>query len=123
MDDIKTTDRNVYIQNKNTPGTAIIDISAQCAEEMRKLRCTTFQSKPTTTSETENIIKTLKPKNSCRYDEISNKLLKISTPFISSPLNYICNKVTTKGVFPDRLKYSVIKPLHKKGNKKDVKQL
>jgi len=65
---------------------------------MIKLRCTTFQSKPTTTSEIENIIKTLKPKNSYGYDEISNKLLKISVPFISSPLNYICNKVITKGV-------------------------
>jgi len=67
---------------------------------MKKLRCTTFQSKPTTTFEIENIIKTLKPKNSYGYDEISIKLLKISAPFISSPLHYICNKVITKGVFP-----------------------
>ena len=86
---------------KNPPDTANIDISAQYAEEMRKLRCTTFQSKPTTTSEIENIIKTLKPKNSYGYDEISTKLLKISAPFISLPLNYICNKVITKGIFPD----------------------
>jgi Notch-like protein len=46
--------------------------------------------------------------------------LKITAPFVSSPLSYICNKVITKGIFPDRLKYSVIKPLYKKGNKKDV---
>ena len=51
IEDIKTTDRNAYIQNKNTPDTAIIDISSQFVKEMRKLRCTTFQSKPTTTSE------------------------------------------------------------------------
>ena len=50
---------------------------------MRKLRCTTFQSKPTATSEIENIIKTLKPKNSYGYDEISTKLLTITAPFIS----------------------------------------
>jgi len=37
---------------------------------------TTFQSKPTTTTEIENIIKTLKPKNAYGYDEISTKLLK-----------------------------------------------
>jgi len=84
-ENIETTDRNVYLQNKNTPDTAIIDIPAQYAEEMRKLRCTTFQSKPTT-SEIENIMKTLKPKNSYGYDEISTKLLKI-TAFISSPIN------------------------------------
>ena len=87
---------------------------------MRKLRCTTFQSKPTITSEIENIIKTLKPNNSYRYDKISTKLLKITANFTSSPLNYICIKVITEGVFPDRLKYSIIMPLYKKRNKRDV---
>jgi len=61
---IKSTDGNAYIQNKNTPSTAIIDTSSQYVKEMRKLRYTTFQSKPTTTSKIENIIQTLKPKNS-----------------------------------------------------------
>jgi len=60
---------------------------------MRKLRCTTFQSKPTTTSEIENIIKTLKPKNLYGYSEISTKLQKITAPSISSPHSYVCNKV------------------------------
>jgi hypothetical protein len=78
---------------------------------MDQLRYATFQSKPTTTTEIEHILKTLKPKNSYGYDEISTKLLKITAPIVSSPLNYICNKVLTKGIFPDRLKYSTIKPL------------
>lgn len=30
------------------------------------------------------------------------------------------NEALTKGVFPNRLKFSIIKPLYKKGNKKDV---
>jgi hypothetical protein len=51
-----------------------------------------------------------KSKDSHGYDEISTKLLKISSPLISSPPNYICNKVLTKGIFPDRLKFSTIKP-------------
>jgi hypothetical protein len=114
-ENIKTKDRNTYIQNKNTPDTTNGDTSSQYVKEVKKLRCTTFQSKPTTTTEIENIIKTLKPKNSYGYDEISStKLLKITAPFISSPRNYICNKVITKGIFPYRLKYSIIKPLHKK---------
>jgi len=41
------------------------------------------------------------------------KILKISCPFVSSPINYICNKMLFWGVFPDRLKYATIKPLHK----------
>jgi hypothetical protein len=40
---------------------------------VKKLRYTTFKSKPTTTTEIENIIKTLKPKNPYGYDEISTK--------------------------------------------------
>jgi hypothetical protein len=79
---------------------------------MKQLRYATFQSIPTTTTEIEHIIKTLKPKNSYGYDEISTKLLKITAPVISPSLNYICNKVLTKDIFPDRLKYSIIKPLY-----------
>jgi len=37
------------------------------------------------------------------YDEVSMKILKISIPFIISPLNYICNKVISTGIFPSHL--------------------
>ena len=53
----------------------------------------------------------------CGYDEISMKILKISAPFISSPLCHIINISFNSGVFPARLKYSIITPLHKKGDK------
>ena len=69
------------------------------------------------TKETEEIIKFLKPKNSSGYDGITTKLIKISTSFISSPLTYICNKSLSSGIFPDRMKYAVVKPLFKKGEK------
>jgi len=55
----------------------------------------------------------VKAKNSYGYDEISTKILKINSPFISSPINYICNKMLFWGAFPDRLKYAIIKPLQK----------
>jgi hypothetical protein len=71
------------------------------------------------TKEVENI-KSLKPKNSSGYDGISTKLLKISSPFISSPLTHICNKSFSSGIFPDRLKYAVVKPLFKKGDKFNI---
>ena len=47
-------------------------------------------------------------------------MLKISAPFISSPLSYICNKSILSGTFPTWLKYAVVKPLLKKGDRKDV---
>jgi hypothetical protein len=68
----------------------------------------------TTTKEFERIIKSLKAKNSYGYDKISTKILQISGPFISIPINYmICNEMLFWGVHPDRLKYTEIKPLHK----------
>jgi len=72
------------------------------------------------TKEIENIIKSLKPKNSSGYDGISTKLIKICSPFISSPLAHICNKSLNSGIFPDRLKYAVVKPLLKKGDKSKI---
>jgi len=47
----------------------------------------------TTMEKIEQIIKSLKMKNPYSYDEISIKTLKISSPSISPPLKYICNKI------------------------------
>jgi hypothetical protein len=69
------------------------------------------------TKEITSINKALKTKNSHGFDEISMKLLKISATYICSPLTYICNKSTLSGTFPDRMKFSVMKPMFKKGNK------
>jgi len=79
-----------------------------------------MEYKCTTTKEIEQIIISLKTKNSYGYDEISTKILKISCPFISSPINYICNKMLFWGIFPDRLKYAIIKPIHKSDNTYEI---
>jgi len=76
--------------------------------------------KNTTTYEINKIINSLKSKTSHGYDEISDKILKASTPFILSPLTYIFNKVLSSGTFPDRLKYSEVQPLFKKGEKTEI---
>ena len=44
--------------------------------------------KNTTTYEINKIINSLKSKTSYGYDEISDKILKVSAPFILSPLTY-----------------------------------
>jgi len=71
------------------------------------------------TNEIISIIKSLKTKNSFGYDEIRPKILKMSANYISSPLTYICNTAISTGVFPDRLKYSIVNPIFKKGNNSD----
>jgi hypothetical protein len=46
----------------------------------------------TSTKEIERIIKSIRVKNLHGYDGITTKILKVSAPYISSPLSYICNK-------------------------------
>lgn len=81
---------------------------------------TNITLKNVTTHEVEKIIKDLNNKSSSGYDEITVKILKVSSPFIISPLTYICNRMLANGTFPDRLKYSEIKPIYKKGNKTHI---
>jgi len=68
----------------------------------------------------KKIIKSLRTKNACGYDEISNHIIKLTAPFIISPLTYISNAFLSNGVFLDRVKYAVVKPIFKKGNKHKI---
>ena len=74
----------------------------------------------TNTYEIEKIIKSLKTKDSSGYEEITTRILKLSAPYISSPFTYICNKILSDGIYPDRLKYAVVKPIYKKGDEQDI---
>jgi len=67
--------------------------------------------------EIDKIVKSLKTKNSYEYDGIPITILKLSAPFIISPLTYNCNKFLFSDVFPERLKYAIIRPVYKKGDK------
>jgi hypothetical protein len=47
-------------------------------------------------------------------------ILKISPPVISSSQNYIYNKSISTGIALQHLKYSILKPLFKIGNKSNI---
>jgi hypothetical protein len=47
------------------------------------------------------------------------KILKITTPYIISPLTYIINKTLATGIYPLRLKYAEIHPIFKEGDRTD----
>ena len=84
---------------------------------------TNIKLKNTTTGEIEKIIKELKSKSSCGCDEITTTILKISSPFIVSPLKYTCKRMLSTATFPDRLKYSEIKPIYIKRGQNSNHQL
>jgi len=47
-------------------------------------------SMPLLMYEIEKIIKSLRTKNTCGYNEISNHIIKLTAPFIIAPLTYSC---------------------------------
>ena len=81
---------------------------------------TRINSQYTPTDEIGKIIKSLSTKNTTGFDEISNRTIKISAHFIISLLTYLCNAIHCSGVFPDRSKYAIVKPIFKKGNNQEM---
>jgi hypothetical protein len=75
---------------------------------------------PVTEGEFQSIIRYIKAKDSSGYDGISTRLLNMCNSLISKPLSYICNKSILSGVFPDRLKHAIVKPLYKNGDRSSI---
>ncbi|KAJ8876052.1 hypothetical protein PR048_023960, partial [Dryococelus australis] len=61
-----------------------------------------------------NVIRNFKSKSSCGIDEVPMTLLKKKSSYlIKLPLTYIFNEYLAQGIFPDRLKYAKVVPIHK----------
>lgn len=73
--------------------------------------------RPISPDEVNKIVKGLKNKKSVGFDEISTEVLKFVSNEIASPLSHVFNQCITKGIFPDKLKPTIVRPLHKKGDK------
>jgi hypothetical protein len=65
-------------------------------------------------------IRSLKTKNTSGYDEISNRIIKSSSAHTISKLTHICNAILNTGIFPERLKFALVKPVFKKGKSDDI---
>lgn len=75
---------------------------------------------PTDACEVSKIIKALNPTNSAGYDDIQTKIIKGCSQTIAAVVSYIVNLSFAGGVYPEPLKLSLVRPLHKKGNKECV---
>lgn len=74
---------------------------------------------PVTTNEIYNIIMTLNNTKCSGYDDINTKVIKLCAIKLSLPISHVINLSFEQGVFPDKLKLSVVKPLYKKGDPLD----
>ena len=77
---------------------------------------TKFTLKHTNSSEIDQIIRSLKPKNSSGYDQLSPRLLKSLDINISIILAIIINQSISTGIFPDKLKLAIVTPIYKGQN-------
>jgi hypothetical protein len=59
----------------------------------------------------------MKNKKSAGLDDISPYLLKKCVPHIIEPLIELVNASIREGIFPSKLKKSVVKPIYKNGKK------
>jgi hypothetical protein len=96
--------------NNNIDIDTNVDASIKYVRDTFSTPFTKMKWRYTTSQEIEKIIKSFKTKNSSGYDEITSRIIKASLPYITSPLTVICNVVLRYSVFPDTLKYAVVKP-------------
>lgn len=76
--------------------------------------------KPTTPFDINKLINSLNNTNSTGYDYINTKILKAVSNIISPILSNIINLCIISGVFPEKLKITVVKPLFKKKDRLDM---
>ena len=72
---------------------------------------------PVTDKEIINIIALKEHKHSLDINKINMYILDISKSYIIQPLKHIFNLSINKGIFPDKMKIAIIKPIHKKKSK------
>lgn len=75
---------------------------------------------PVTETDVIKTICNLNNTKSAGYDNISTNILKLCKSYICFPLCHIINNSFSQGVFPERLKLSIVKPLFKKGESSEM---
>jgi hypothetical protein len=70
--------------------------------------------------ELQKIIYSFENKHSTGWDEIPISVIKAVSPYILRPLTHIINTTLSSGVFPDKLKFSVITPVFKDGDRTNI---
>lgn len=66
------------------------------------------------------MINKLKNNGTAGWDGFTNNMLKRCKQVLLDILVYLINYSMYEGIFPDILKISVVRPIHKKGNTSDV---
>jgi hypothetical protein len=88
------TNKNSLKENCSNDNDPLLDLRQNFKQPSSAIKL-----KNTTTHEIDKIIHSLKLKDSHGYDKISTRILKMSAPYILSPLTYISSKILSTGIF------------------------
>lgn len=122
QNEVATKFNNFFV----TVGCKAIQTQSDVGASMTKLRSMvpnkleTLDLLEITNTDIINVVKAFKPKRSSGWDEIPMFLIKKCIWWIVAPLSHIFSFSCYTGVFPEKLKWAIIKPLYKKGDKKCV---
>jgi hypothetical protein len=114
---------NRYFINLTHSNVNIFSTNDKNSRHMNSMTCNLPNSifmRPTNTFDIQKIINSLKNCYSTGYDSISTKVVKSVSHIISPLISHIINLCIEKGEFPERLKIGIVKPLFKKGDRKDM---
>jgi hypothetical protein len=75
-----------------------------------------FDFKPISCQSMYNILQSLDTSKATGYDDISAKILKLSSPVLYVPLTNLFNKCILNSIFPTELKCANVYPVYKKDN-------
>ena len=79
----------------------------------------TFDIKPLTLTYVQNQLSTFDTAKATGIDDLSAKMLCLSSQVIAAPLTQILNLSIQTRIFPDSLKNAKVTPYFKKGDKSD----
>jgi Reverse transcriptase (RNA-dependent DNA polymerase)/Endonuclease-reverse transcriptase len=127
VDDAEVTDDEVIAKlfnkhflsigdNANVP----TDTTAECIDRLKNVLPNTspiFEHPIITEQDIMEVLSKFAPKQSAGWDEIPMSLLKKCGAWIATPLVHVFNYSFYSGQFPEKMKFAVVKPIHKKGDK------
>jgi hypothetical protein len=75
---------------------------------------------PVSEEEVVDVVSKLEGKTSAAFDEISEFLIKECIQNIKKPLSFIFNESINKGSFPNLMKIAEVRPVYRKGDRRDI---
>lgn len=80
---------------------------------------TTMALFPVTGTEILNMGQSINSNSAAGLDELHTKAMKSALPFLLIPITYLINLSFSTGIYPNKLKNTIIIPIHKKGDPSD----